>query len=139
MYLMDRPGTILLIESDCETRRALERLLAGAGLESECAADGASGLRLFHQVRPSAVVLGLELPGLDGWEVLTRLRELSEAPVLVLAGHEGEVNEVRALRAGADRYVVKPFGEVELMAQVKAMLGRAQAGDARQLFADGSH
>lgn len=134
MYMMDRPARVLVVEAEAEARAVLLELLEGAGLGADSAADGAEGLRLFHATQPEAVLLGLDLPRLDGWEVLRRIRELSDAPVLVLADRESEVSKVRALRAGADDYMVKPVNRVEALARIEALLHRETAGPPRLFY-----
>lgn len=134
MYMMDRPARVLVIEAEAEARAVLLELLEGAGLGADSAADGAESLRLFHATQPQAVLLGLDLPGLDGWEVLRRIRELSDAPVLVLADRESEVSKVRALRAGADDYMVKPVNRVEALARIEALLRRETPGAPRLFY-----
>lgn len=114
-------------------RGELEAALGAAGIEAEGAADGTAALRFVHAIQPDAVLLGLDLPGLDGWEVLRRLRALSEAPVLILAERESEVCKVRALRAGADGYLAKPFDAATVLSRLEAMLRRDTAG-APELF-----
>jgi two-component system KDP operon response regulator KdpE len=89
------------------------------------APDGGSGLQAFYQGNPDAVVLDLRLPDITGFEVLGRIRETSQVPVLMLTAKETETDIVRALEMGADHYVVKPFRSQELMARIKAALRRA--------------
>jgi DNA-binding response OmpR family regulator len=116
---------VLVIEDDPDVVRAVRAILRGGGLEVLSAADGRSGLRLFHASRPAAVVLDIGLPVLDGWAVLDRVRELSDVPVLLLTSRALEAEKVRGLRAGADDYVTKPFANAELLARVEALLRRA--------------
>jgi DNA-binding response OmpR family regulator len=78
-----------------------------------------------HAVRPDALVLDIGLPGMDGWQVLARVRDLSDVPVLMLTAHAAETEKVRGLRAGADDYLTKPYGNNELVARVQALLRRA--------------
>jgi DNA-binding response OmpR family regulator len=83
------------------------------------------------------VVLDVSMPGLDGWEVLNRIRELSDVPVLMLTARAEELEKVRGLRAGADDYVTKPFGRQELLARVDATLRRGRsAPQAQETYAD---
>jgi two-component system KDP operon response regulator KdpE len=90
------------------------------------AADGETGLQLFFQTRPDAVVLDVGLPGLSGLDVLQQIRASSETPVIMLSGRGGEADIVRALEIGADDYVTKPCSYIELMARLKAVLRRAE-------------
>lgn len=118
-------SNLLLIEDDPELTEALRVLLAGAGYRVTHSADGRSALRAAYRSRPDLVVLDLSLPEMDGWQVLERLRELSDLPVLVLTGHSHSAAKVRGLRAGADDYLTKPFTNAELLARIEALLRRS--------------
>jgi DNA-binding response OmpR family regulator len=96
------------------------------------AADGREGLREFHSFRPDLVVLDVSMPELDGWSVLERIRDMSDVPVLMLTARGDELERVRGLQAGADDYVVKPFGRQELVARVTALLRRAARASVRE-------
>jgi DNA-binding response OmpR family regulator len=122
---------VLVIEDDQDIIRAVRAVLRSGGLEVLTATDGRAGLRLFHASRPAAIVLDIGLPVLDGWTVLDRIRDLSEVPVLLLTSHAQEAEKVRGLRAGADDYVSKPFGNAELLARVQALLRRAPGSQAQ--------
>ena len=89
-----------------------------------------AGLREVHAWRPDLVILDVSMPELDGFATLERIRDLTEVPVLMLTARGEELERVRGLQAGADDYVVKPFGRQELTARVQALLRRAGAGDA---------
>lgn len=115
---------LLIVEDDAATVVALRGLLLRAGYEVVTAADGREGLRLLFAQRPDLMVLDLVVPELDGWRVLNRARDVSDLPVLVLSGLDGVEHRVRALRAGADDYLVKPFHGEELVARVEALLRR---------------
>jgi DNA-binding response OmpR family regulator len=131
-------GPVLVIEDEADIAHAIRVVLESAGLCVLAAADGRAGLRAFHASRPSVVVLDIGLPVLDGWEVLDRIRDLSEVPVLMLTSHGLEAEKVRGLRAGADDYVTKPFGNAELLARVEALLRRGTpAADAAEVYDDG--
>lgn len=117
-------ATVLVVEDDRDIARALSTLLGRAGYEVETVGDGLEGLRRFHAVGPSLVILDVGLPSLDGWTVLERIRELSDAPILMLTALDTEMDKVRGLRGGADDYVSKPFGNQELLARVEALLRR---------------
>jgi DNA-binding response OmpR family regulator len=124
---------ILVIEDQADLAFGLRRNLELEGHEVELAADGRSGLELAARLRPELVVLDLMLPDLDGLEVLRRLRRSGErAPVLILTARGEEQEKVEGLRQGADDYVTKPFGLLELLARVEALLRRA-GGEAQSV------
>jgi len=122
-----KPAAILVIDDDDDIRGLVRGLLERAGYEVVEARDGRAGLRELHASAPNLVVLDIAMPGLDGWATLERIRDLSDVPVLVLTAHDLELERVRGLRAGADDYVVKPFGRQELVARVAALLRRSRA------------
>ncbi len=117
---------ILLIEDDPDIALAVGTVLGRAGFHIGTADDGRAGLRAFHDRRPGLVVLDIGLPGLDGWQVLERIRDMSDVPVLMLTAHGHEADKVRGLRSGADDYLTKPFGNQELLARVQALLRRSR-------------
>lgn len=121
-------ASVLVIEDDPDVARAIRAVLEGGGLEVLSEGDGRAGLHAFHACRPGLVVLDVGLPVLDGWDVLSRIRDLSEVPVLMLTSHGMENEKVRGLRSGADDYVTKPFSNAELLARVQGLLRRGRAG-----------
>jgi DNA-binding response OmpR family regulator len=121
-------GARVLVVDDDETIRAiLRRLVEVADGTVAEAATGEEALRALYAARPDIVVLDIDLPGLDGWQVLERVRQLTDVPVVMLSAHDDELEKVRALQAGADDYVTKPFGAQELLARLQAHLRRAAA------------
>jgi DNA-binding response OmpR family regulator len=116
---------ILVADDDADVRGLVAGLLERAGYRVIGAADGREALRLLYARRPALVVLDVTMPGLDGWQVLERIREVSDVPVLMLTAQGEELHRVRGLRGGADDYVPKPFGRQELLARVEALLRRA--------------
>ena len=126
-------GARVLVVDDDETIRAVvRRLIERAGGAVAEAETGEQGLRALYEGRPAIVVLDIELPGLDGWQVLERIRQLTDLPVVMLSARADELEKVRALRAGADDYVTKPFGPQELLARLQAHIRRAGARGARE-------
>ncbi len=116
---------ILIIEDDRDLARGLSNNLQIEGHETALAHDGASGLELARRWPAQLIVLDLMLPGLDGLRVLSELRRTdAETPVLILTAKDAETDKVRGLRLGADDYVTKPFGLLELVARVEALLRR---------------
>jgi DNA-binding response OmpR family regulator len=116
--------TVLVIEDELDIRELLRVILERAGLDVVEATTGAEGLRAFYERKPHLVILDVGLPDLDGWEVLERIRELSDVCVLMLTARATEMEKVRGLRAGADDYLTKPFGRQELVARVEVLLRR---------------
>ena len=123
---------ILVIDDDDDIRGLVRTLLERLGVEVKEARNGREGLREFHGWRPDLVVLDVSMPELDGWNVLERIRDMSEVPVLMLTARGDELERVRGLQAGADDYVVKPFGKQELVARVQALLRRSHRGGAEK-------
>jgi DNA-binding response OmpR family regulator len=119
----------LVIEDDPDARELLRELLDRGRFDVSEAGDGSSGLRQLYACRPNVVLLDISLPGMTGWDVLERIRELSDVPVLIVSAHGRELERVRGLNAGADDYVTKPIGRAELVARIEAVLRRHRALD----------
>lgn len=116
---------VLVIDDEHDLRLALHALLGRAGFGVEEAADGRAGLRMLVASHPDIVLLDVEMPEIDGWATLERIRELDEqVPVLMLTARGREMEKVRGLRAGADDYLVKPYGNQELLARIDLLLRR---------------
>lgn len=120
---------VLVIEDEEDIAFGIRIVLERSGLAVTRAGDGAEGLRMFHSTRPDLVILDVGLPGMDGWTVLERIRDLSDVPILVLTAHGQETDKVRGLNGGADDYLLKPFGNAELAARARALLRRSRAAD----------
>ena len=129
---------VLVVDDDDDIRGLVVELLQRAGLDVDQANDGRAGLRAFHQSPPDLVVLDVSMPGLDGWQTLERIRDLSDVPVIMLTARGAELERVRGLQAGADDYMVKPFGRQELVARVQALLRRARTSseERQETYAD---
>ncbi len=129
---------VLVVDDEPDVRSLVGDLLARAGYTVTSAADGREALRTLYAVRPDLVVLDVRMPHVDGWHTLERIRELTDLPVLMLTARESELDKVRGLRAGADDYVVKPFGRQELLARIEALLRRgAPSRELREAYSDG--
>ena len=129
---------VLVVDDENDIRGLVRELLERAGHDVVEAPDGNEGLRLFYAEHPDVVILDVSMPGLTGWEVLERIRELGETPVIMLTANADELDKVRGLRAGADDYITKPFGRQELLARVGAQLRRRPAGaQEHATYADG--
>jgi len=116
--------TILLVEDDPALRRALRTMMRSRDLEVLDVATGEDAIVVASSGTPDLMVLDLGLPDIDGLEVLRRVRAFSAMPVIVLTAHHQQSDKIRALDAGADDYVTKPFDTEELLARVRATLRR---------------
>jgi len=117
---------ILLLDDDRELAAMLRLALVDAGYRAVAAHDGREGLRQFYDIKPDLVILDLMMPGMDGWLVCARIRELSDTPVLILTARTADDDVTRGLYLGADDYITKPFGIPEFLARVKAVLRRSR-------------
>ena len=128
MRMSGMDGARVLVIDDDETIQAVvRRVLEMAGASVTAGATGEEGLRALYSGRPDVVVLDIGLPGLDGWQVLERIRQLTDVPVVMLSANDDELEKVRALQGGADDYVTKPFGAPELLARLQVQVRRARA------------
>ncbi|MER0243459.1 response regulator transcription factor [Streptomyces sp. HSW2009] len=118
---------VLVVEAAAGLALALRVVLTRAGYTVLQAADGRSALRRLFADRPALLILDIGLPELDGWQVLERTRDLTDLPVILLSAYGSEAARVRGLRAGADDFLPKPFGNEELLARVEALLRRTTA------------
>ncbi|MBP8256168.1 MAG: response regulator [Opitutaceae bacterium] len=117
---------LLIVDDELQIRRLLRLTLASAGYALYESETGQSGLQEAAFTHPDGVILDLGLPDMDGIEVLRRLREWSQTPVLVLSVRSGEREKIEALDTGADDYLTKPFSGGELLARVRAIMRRTQ-------------
>ncbi len=117
-------STVLVVDDDPALVRALTINLRARGYQVHAAATGAGALQLAATEAPDAVVLDLGLPDMDGSDVIAGLRGWTDVPILVLSAREHSRQKVAALDAGADDYVVKPFGMEELLARLRAAIRR---------------
>lgn len=115
---------VLIVEDEAEIADILAAYLEREGLRTLRAADGQIALDMHRSMRPDLVLLDVQLPRLDGWSVLTQLRQRGETPVIMLTALDQDLDKLTALRMGADDYVVKPFNPAEVAARVRAVLRR---------------
>ncbi len=123
-----RPPCIEVADDDPKLIRLVRRNLEQASYRVVTATDGLAAIALVESEEPDLLLLDLVMPGMDGCEVLTRLREFTWLPVIILSAKDDEADIVRGLEAGADDYVTKPFAPRELLARVQAVLRRASFG-----------
>jgi two-component system KDP operon response regulator KdpE len=116
-----------VVDDEPHVVQALSTLLQGRGYQVRTAADGQAALSAVADERPDIVLLDVAMPGMDGVEVCRRLRRAGRVQILVLSALTEEPQKVRALDAGADDYLTKPFGVEELLARVRSALRRAEA------------
>lgn len=138
--MTDRTGDnlprILIIDDELSIRRFLHTVLSGEFSLHE-AEGGHAGLAAAATVRPDVILLDLGLPDLDGLEIIKRIREWSQVPIIVLSVREREGDKVAALDAGADDYLTKPFGVGELLARIRAAMRRSRQQTCDPVFEDG--
>jgi two-component system KDP operon response regulator KdpE len=117
---------VLVVDDDPKIRRLVATHLGQSGFEVFLAANGEEAIYQASLHQPDVVVLDLAMPGIDGFETLSRLREWYTDPVIILSATDQEHEKVRALDIGADDYITKPFGTEELAARVRAAIRRAE-------------
>jgi DNA-binding response OmpR family regulator len=127
---------VLVVDDDEDIRALLRLILERGGYDVEEQGDGRAALRAFHVGNHDLVILDVTMPELDGWDILDRVRDLSDVPVLMLTARDTETDRVRGLRGGADDYVSKPFDRDELLARIEGLLRRAPRDDAPVSYTD---
>lgn len=127
----------LIIDDEPQIRRLLRTVLEADGYRVFDSATGADGIVMVAQRRPDIVLLDLGLPDMDGSEVLQRLRQWTQVPVIILSVRDREDDKVAALDSGADDYVTKPFNTAELLARLRAALRHAQTQQTDAVFVSG--
>jgi len=115
---------ILIVDDDKTLLHFLREYLEQEGYAVAGADRGTKALRLFYDEQPDIVVLDVMMPGMDGWEVCARIRELSDTPVILLTAKTSEGDKLRGFRLGVDDYITKPFSLAELAARIQAVLSR---------------
>jgi two-component system response regulator AdeR len=124
-------GLVLIIEDEPEIVDIVAAYLARDGLRTASAGNGREGLRQHLALKPDLIVLDVQMPELDGWQVLAELRRRGDTPVIMLTAHDQDIDKLMALRVGADDYVVKPFNPAEVVARVRAVLRRTHGAAAK--------
>jgi DNA-binding response OmpR family regulator len=118
--------TILIAEDDVDLLDILCFAMRRAGHDVVAARDGASALELFRRKAPRLVLLDIQMPRMDGWDVCKAIRAESTTPIIMLTGRSADEDVVRGLELGADDYISKPFSPTQLLARVQAVLRRSQ-------------
>lgn len=135
---MDKQGGhVLIVDDERAIRRFLRTSLSAQGYHITEAATGEEALTATVQSTPDLIILDLGLPGMDGVEVTRRLREWTQVPIIILSVIQDEGNKIRALDAGADDYLTKPFGIGELMARMRAAMRHVVTNISDPIFKSG--
>ena len=124
-----RPAKILVVDDEPHLVKLVRSNLEAQHFKVITAMDGVSGLAMVEKEGPDLVILDIMMPGVDGFDVLQKVREFSSVPVIMLTAKDQDVDVVKGLQLGADDYVKKPFSVHELLARVEADLRRAAPGD----------
>jgi two-component system response regulator AdeR len=119
---------VLIAEDEPEIADILSAYLGSNGLRSVRAADGRRALDLHLSLKPDLILLDVQMPQLDGWQVLAEIRHRGDTPVIMLTAMDQDLDKLTGLRIGADDYVVKPFNPAEVVARVQAVLRRVRPG-----------
>jgi DNA-binding response OmpR family regulator len=120
-----RKTVVLVVDDEPKIVRFVRAELEAAGYEVHSASDGATALEMLQAKQPDLLVLDIIMPGMDGFEVLKRSREISSVPVILLTARGSDADKVRGLDLGADDYLTKPFSPDELSARIRAVLRRS--------------
>lgn len=116
--------TLLIIEDDEVYSELLIQLLTHNGFQAQLANNSTTGLKLAHSLKPDAVILDIMLPGVDGWQICSLLREVSDVPIIMLTACGSKDNVIKGLNLGADDFIIKPVTTNELVARIRAVLRR---------------
>jgi two-component system KDP operon response regulator KdpE len=116
--------TILIIDDDLTLIDLLGQSLGKAGYRVLSASNGIDGLQMLYKNHADLVILDVMMPRMDGWEACTRIREISDVPIVMLTAKDEEADALKGFQCGVDDYVTKPFSFAELTARVKAVLQR---------------
>ncbi len=116
---------VLVVDDEPDMAQLLEEWLQEDGYSAYTALDGRTALKLLYEHRPSLAIVDLRMPGMDGFELINRIRDMSDVHILVLTGIGGEENMIRSLDGGADQYMFKPVSRRPFLARVAALIRRA--------------
>ena len=118
---------VLVVDDDKTLLRFVSEYLEKEGFQVAIADRGQKALRQFYKERPEIVLLDVMMPGMDGWEVCARIKELADVPVILLTAKTAEADKLRGFRLGVDDYITKPFSMAELVARIQAVLARSKS------------
>lgn len=125
---------ILIVEDEPEIADILAAYLARSGMRSAHATDGAHALELHLALKPALVLLDVQMPRMNGWQVLSQIRQRGDTPVIMLTALDQDIDKLTGLRIGADDYVIKPFNPAEVVARIQAVLRRSLPRDERRIL-----
>jgi len=125
---------ILVVDDEPQVRRAFRAILSSQGCAVIEARDGTEAIEEIKADAPDLVLLDINMPGIDGFETCRRIRESSDVPIIIVTVRGAEIDKVRALDAGADDYLVKPFGTQELLARIRAAIRRIPGAEEQPPF-----
>lgn len=131
------PASILIVDDEPQIRRVLRTTVSAHGYSVSEARSGEEALEGIRHERPDLILLDVNLPGMSGLDTCREIRQSSDVPIIMLTVRNSERDKVQALDAGADDYVVKPFGSEELLARIRAALRRAAPSESLPPFASG--
>lgn len=117
---------VLIAEDEVEIAQILTAYLERSGLRTTHACNGHEALSMHMALKPDLVLLDIQMPGIDGWRVLSEIRHRGQTPVIMLTALDQDIDKLMGLRIGADDYVVKPFNPAEVVARVQTVLRRTQ-------------
>ena len=126
---MNAAALVLIAEDESEIVDILKAYLHREGLRTAWAPDGRAALEMHQTLKPDLLLLDVQMPGVDGWRVLSEVRTRATTPIIMVTAHDQDIDKLLALRVGADDYVVKPFNPAEVAARVRAVLRRSRGGD----------
>ncbi len=126
---MNTAALVLIAEDEPEIVDILTAYLQREGLRTAWAPDGRAALEMHQALKPDLLLLDVQMPGVDGWRVLSEVRTRGTTPIIMVTAHDQDIDKLLALRVGADDYVVKPFNPAEVAARVRAVLRRSRGGD----------
>jgi two-component system response regulator AdeR len=124
---------VLIAEDQPDIRDILVAYLQRNGMRTITAANGAEALDLHRQLKPDLVLLDIQMPVMDGWQVLAALRQRGDTPVMMITAMDSDLDKLTGLRIGADDYIVKPFNPAEVIARVNAVMRRYQSASTGQM------